>query len=101
MSRSSLIPIKRVVFAITPPYLGGGLPALSHALLALGDRSIATPPVPLLHVGISSPWWIIRKPFTSLIKLPVSHVSCKKYMSISRSFIMLVIYSSLRGSLAP
>eukprot|EP00978_Attheya_sp_CCMP212_P011018 scaffold26915_cov71-Attheya_sp.AAC.1 len=28
-------PMKRVVVAMTPPWIGGGLPALSHALSAL------------------------------------------------------------------
>eukprot|EP00978_Attheya_sp_CCMP212_P039732 scaffold209438_cov40-Attheya_sp.AAC.1 len=32
-------PMKRVVVAMTPPWIGGGLPALSHALSALGERS--------------------------------------------------------------
>eukprot|EP00978_Attheya_sp_CCMP212_P005465 scaffold12240_cov77-Attheya_sp.AAC.3 len=54
---SSCNPIILVIFAITPPWIGGGLPVLSHALFALDERSIATPPVPLLHVlGVSSPW---------------------------------------------
>eukprot|EP00978_Attheya_sp_CCMP212_P005322 scaffold11885_cov31-Attheya_sp.AAC.1 len=49
VSRSSCSPIILVVLAITPPWIGGGLPALSHAVFARGERIIATPPVPLLH----------------------------------------------------
>eukprot|EP00978_Attheya_sp_CCMP212_P017787 scaffold47921_cov55-Attheya_sp.AAC.4 len=50
MSRWS--PMKHVVCTMTPPRIGGGLPALSHALSALGERSIPTPPLPLLHFAV-------------------------------------------------